>query len=309
MTALASARRRCRLLLLLIAAACAPTPAAEPPVPAAPSPPAAPAEDPAQPPARDYAAHVAALRQRLPHAGFHIVVEPPFVVVGDGGEAAVERSAERTVRWAVRLLQQDFFRTQPDRILDVWLFDGADSYRKHVRQLFGETPHTPFGYYSSRHGALIMNIATGGGTLVHEIVHPFVAADFPDCPSWCNEGLGSLFEQCHERDGHIAGRLNWRLDGLQAAIRERRTVPLSQLVATTTDEFYGGNSGLHYAMARYLLYWLQEHGHLRAFYRDFRAAAATDPTGARTLRAALGIDDLDAWQPGWERWVLTLRRE
>ena len=41
---------------------------------------------------------------------------------------------------------------------------------------------TPYGYYSAAHRALIMNIATGGGTLVHEIVHPFVRANFPQMP-------------------------------------------------------------------------------------------------------------------------------
>ena len=46
-----------------------------------------------------------------------------------------------------------------------------------------------------------MNIATGGGTLVHEIVHPFVEANFPGCPTWFNEGLGSLYEQSAERKG------------------------------------------------------------------------------------------------------------
>ena len=25
---------------------------------------------------------------------------------------------------------------------------------------------------------------TGGGTLVHEIVHPFLRANFPECPAW-----------------------------------------------------------------------------------------------------------------------------
>ena len=53
-------------------------------------------------PERDYEAHVKALRARLPHDGFHVVVEAPFVVTGDGGKAAVERAAERTVRWATR---------------------------------------------------------------------------------------------------------------------------------------------------------------------------------------------------------------
>lgn len=253
--------------------------------------------------------HAARVRERVAGKGFHVAIEEPFVVAGDGGPAAVERCASGTVRWAVRILRQDFFAKSPDRVLEIWLFRDTASYRKHTRELFDDTPSSPFGYYSPKHGALLMNIATGTGTLVHEIVHPFVAADFPGCPSWMNEGLGSLFEQCDEVGGHIVGRTNWRLDGLQQAIRDESTIALSTLVATTTAEFYGERSALHYAMARYLLFWLQQEGKLPGFYRAFRDGQDGDPTGARTLRAALGVTDLDAFQAGWERWVATLRRE
>jgi hypothetical protein len=310
-----------RCVLLILASVSCTCSRSESPVPAAaPQAAAAPAVNPMQgelqdptpaprPPERDYEARVKAVRERVEGRGFHVLVEPPFVVAGDCGKAEVERCAVRTVRWAVKLLKQDFFQKEPERVLEVWLFNGADSYRKHARELFGDTPTTPYGYYSSRHGALIMNISTGGGTLVHEIVHPFVAADFPACPAWMNEGLGSLFEQCHEVDGHIEGRTNWRLDGLQEAIREQRMRKLSELVATSSEEFYGKHSGLHYAMARYLLYALQQQGKLRQFYKDFRDGAAKDPTGAETLRKALGVDDLDAYQAQWEKWVMKLRRE
>lgn len=312
------AAMRCAFLLLASAACAGGTP--ETPAPAVTAPAAAaPADIPMQGelqdpgkaavPVRDYEARVKAVQEKVKGQGFHVLIEEPFVVAGDGGKAAVERSAVHTVRWAVKLLKQDFFKKEPEQVLEIWLFDGADSYRKHARALFHDTPTTPYGYYSARHGALIMNIATGGGTLVHEIVHPFVAADFPGCPSWLNEGLGSLFEQCHEVDGHIAGLTNWRLDGLQDAIQGERTVKLSELVATTTAEFYGARSGLHYAMARYLLYWLQEQGRLRQFYQESRDGAAKDPTGAATLRKLLEVEDLDAFQPGWEKWVLTLQRE
>lgn len=253
------------------------------------------------------AAHLEAMRDRIPD-GFDAVLQPPFVVVGDGGKAAVARSAERTVQWAVDLLRKDFFRDDPSRVLEVWLFDGKASYRKHTHKLFGEVPTTPFGYYSSRHGALIMNIATGGGTLVHEIVHPFVEANVKDCPAWINEGLGSLFEQCRAREGRIIGMLNWRLDGLQDAIKRNKTVPLGRLVATTDAQFYGDKSGLHYAQARYVLYWLQEQGKLRAFWRDWLATRAQDPTARKALRRALGVDDLTEFQPGWERWLAKQRR-
>ena len=110
-----------------------------------------------------------------------------------------------------------------------------------------------------------MNIATGGGTLVHEIVHPFVAANFPACPSWFNEGLGSLYEQCSERDGRIEGLSNWRLAGLQSAIRAGRLPTFEALTATTDREFYDADPGTNYSQARYLCYWLEQHQLLRPF--------------------------------------------
>ena len=84
-----------------------------------------------QPPAhtaREFDEHVATLRRRLPSRQFTIVVERPFVVVGDGGREAVEASARDTVRWAVSLLKRDYFTQDPSEILDVWLFKDSESY-------------------------------------------------------------------------------------------------------------------------------------------------------------------------------------
>lgn len=259
------------------------------------------------------AAHIQKLHQRLEAVGlegrFHIVVEKPFVVLGDGGRAAVERSALATVRWSTDLLMRDYFEQAPIGIHEVWLFKNKESYEGGTRRVFNDVPTTPFGYYTSRHRALIMNIATGGGTLVHEIVHPFIAANFAASPSWFNEGLGSLYEQCRERDGRIVGLTNWRLKGLQEAILAKRTIPLEELVTTTRDEFYGRGSGLHYAMARYLCYWLQEHELLRRFYRSFVDRQKSDATGLATLKNVLGTTDLEAFQREWENFVSELRFE
>lgn len=251
-------------------------------------------------------ARARALRDRHGAAGFTVVVEPPFLVIGDEGEAAVRRWAEGTVRWARKRLRESFFDRDPEPI-DVWLFKDAESYGANVRAIFGEEPGTPFGYYAPRHRALLMNIATGGGTLVHELVHPFVHANFPGCPAWLNEGLGSLFEQCTERDGAIEGLPNWRLGGLQDAIRGGRLRSFDWLLATADDQFYGDERGTNYAQARYLCYYLQDRGILRRFWREFLAAAAADPTGAATLRAVLGARDLAAFQEKWETFVMGLR--
>ena len=154
-----------------------------------------------------------------------------------------------------------------------------------------------------------MNISTGGGTLVHEIVHPFVAADFPQCPSWFNEGLASLYEQAGSRDGHIWGYVNWRLPGLQRAIRAPRCRHSPRLCATSTHEFYADPRGTNYGQARYLCYYLQEQGELREFYRRFRSSVNEDPTGYKTLAAVLGETDMIGFQRRWEKYVLNLEED
>src|SRR5229473_6274136 len=204
----------------------------------------------------DFNRHVEQLKKRLPSNEFSIVVSRPFVVIGDEGAAAVKEHAERTVKWAVDKLKQDFFTKDPNEILDIWLFRDAASYQKNALRLFGEKPSTPYGYYSSAHKALIMNIETGGGTLVHEIVHPFIEANFPACPPWLNEGLGSLYEQSGEVDGHIHGFTNWRLPGLQRAIKAGNVPSFKTLTALDASGFYNEDKGTNYGQARYLCYYL-----------------------------------------------------
>ena len=257
----------------------------------------------------DFKQHVASLQKRLPGPEFTVRIQPPFVVIGDEPASVVERHAEETVKWAVDKLKQDFFTKDPEEILDIWLFKDTASYEKHARELFGQKPTTPYGYYSSADKALVMNISTGGGTLVHEIVHPFVAANFPDCPAWLNEGLGSLYEQSGEQDGHIVGYTNWRLPGLQRAIRRGGLTPFQKLLAMDGRAFYDDDRGTNYAQARYLCYYLQERGLLTRFYREFYANRAADPTGFETLKKVLNETDMDAFQRRWERFVLGLAEE
>jgi hypothetical protein len=250
--------------------------------------------------------HVAELRTKIP-PGFTVVIEPPFVVIGDEAPQIVRMRATKTVKWAVDMLKQDYFKTDPETI-DIWLFRDKDSYETNARALFHDTPTTPFGYYSAEHRALIMNISTGGGTLVHEIVHPFMRANFPACPPWFNEGLASLYEASAEKDGHIRGLVNWRFKGLEKAIKDGKTISFEQLTALSEAQFYGGTESYsqYYAQARYLCYYLQEQGLLKKFYSEFVANAKGDPTGYKTLKRVLGTDDMKAFQKKWEQFILKL---
>ncbi len=255
--------------------------------------------------AADYAQHLMALRPMIPD-GFTVLIEPPFVVLGDEDPDTVRSRSEHTVRWSVRLLEKDFFPKQPDTIIDVWLFGDETSYLHHAKILFGDEPDTPYGYYSPPANALIMNIATGGGTLVHEIVHPYMASNFPDAPPWLNEGMGSLYEACGERDGQIRGLTNWRLPGLQRAISEDMVPTFRQLTDLGEGPFYDDNSGIYYAQSRYLCYYLEQRGLLRKLYHEFLANQEADPTGYETLKKVLGDPHMGAFQDEWEEYVMEL---
>jgi hypothetical protein len=257
-----------------------------------------------------YQRAIASMRTRLERAGvergFHMVIEPPFVVAGDEAPQVVEQRAASVVRWAVERLRAAYFPRDPDAVLEIWLFRDPDSYRHHARALFGAEPTTPYGYFDSSRSALVMDISTGGGTLVHEIVHPYIDANFPRCPAWFNEGLGSLYEQAGDRDGTIVGLLNWRLPALQRALEQGTAPRLRQILAADAGEFYGDQSGLYYAASRYLLYYLQEQGLLQRYYAEFTAAYERDPTGIDTLVEVTGRD-LRQLESEWRRFVMRLR--
>lgn len=255
----------------------------------------------------DFDRHLQKLKERLPHDGFSIVIQKPFVVIGDEPLETVRNRAENTVKWAVDHLKREYFADDPEDIIDIWLFQDANSYEEHTATLYGRKPTTPYGFYSAADKALFMNIATGGGTLVHEIVHPFMASNFPRCPSWFNEGLASLYEQSGERSGRIIGQTNWRLRGLQSAIRKGVVPSFETLCRTTTREFYDQDKGTNYSQARYLCYSLQERGLLQTYYRRFRKNAGQDPSGFEALKAVLGEEDLEDFQKRWEAEILTLK--
>ena len=254
----------------------------------------------------DFAQHIMTLRHRLPE-GFTFVIQSPFIIIGDESPDMVKSRALHTVKAFSDAMKRQYFDTEPPCIFEIWLFKNEVSYRKYTKELFNDTPDTPFGYCSGTHSALIMNIATGGGTLCHEIVHAYVASNFPECPSWFNEGLGSLYEQCQFVDGKAMGMTNWRLAGLHRQIRNNTLPSFKSLCSTTTHEFYNPSTGDNYAQARYLLYYLQEHTMLETYYRTFLKNVSHDPTGYETLKYVLKEDDMTAFQKRWQEWVLALR--
>ncbi len=192
----------------------------------------------------------------------HTIVRPPFVLAGDLKEEELDGWYRETIGPAMRAMANGLLDTLPDRPITVLLFSGESSYEHYGEKLFGDREVSIYGYYKPRERVLVMNIGTGGGTLVHELTHALVDFDFPKIPDWFNEGLASLYEQCRfydDRNGPaIAGLENWRLPSLQKAIRAGKLRPLESLI--TGDDFRGRHQGLNYAQARYFCLYLERQG-------------------------------------------------
>ena len=74
----------------------------------------------------DFARHLDGLKKRLPHGDFHVVVQKPFVVIGDESKEMVNRRSNNPVKWAVEMLKKEYFHRNPGRIIDIWLFNTGD---------------------------------------------------------------------------------------------------------------------------------------------------------------------------------------
>jgi hypothetical protein len=249
---------------------------------------------------------LAGWKDRFDAEHFHYTTAGPFVIAGDGTEAQLARYRDGTIVAATRALQATYFDKHPTEPVLILLFEKPEPYKRLAKKWFGDDDVPHFGFFRRSDRVMLMNVGTGTGTLVHEMVHALMAPDFPDVPDWFNEGLASLYEQCTLGTDTITGHENWRLPDLQVAIRKKTLRPLSEMIED--PHFYDDQHvGINYAQARYLMFYLQQKGLLRDYYRKFRDGVKDDPTGIKTLKQVLKIDDLAAFDKSWRQWVLTLR--
>jgi hypothetical protein len=239
-------------------------------------------------------------------AKLNVVAHPPFVIAGDMSVSRLESYAMMSVVRPAGAMWAAYFDKKPDQVVTTFLFAGQDNYKLHARKDYpdGDAPY--YGYYSPAGRTMVMNINTGTGTLVHELTHSLIVYDFPDVPAWFNEGLASLHEQCNVEQDGITGLPNWRLPGLQAAIRDGKLRPLAELV--TVRDFYGPLQGVNYAQARYFVMYMQHKGLLREFYRHFRDHAEGAAADVRAIEHVFGRKITEI-EPAFIAYVKTLKFE
>lgn len=236
---------------------------------------------------------------------FAVIVRSPFVLASDTAAGELLTRYRNTVLPAAKSMQDCYFRSSANEPITILLLSDELTYRSYAQRLFGQTGVSIYGFYKPSYRTLMINLAAGEGTIVHELTHALIDFDFPDVPLWFNEGLASLHEQCRFTvddlgTRSIEGLDNWRLPLLQQAISQGRVEPLLSLVRA--DDFYGHKEAIHYAQARYFCMYLQHHGLLGEYYEALRAQSGSSIDAAEAIARVLPgrtWQDIDAQFQDW----------
>ncbi len=191
---------------------------------------------------------------------------------------------------------KDFFKNKPKYYITVLIPNSTEEYRRKFGGRQGAA-----GFYNPGTRILTVNLATGGGTMIHEFTHALHYADMEGLsqrhPIWIIEGFGSLYEQCTRREGSGYGMLNWRLPGLKQAIAGDKCYNLKKFIGNS-GSYFSQNAGLSYAISRYIFYFLQEKKMLRKWYAKYRENYEKDKTGLKMLEEVYG-KSIDEFEKDW----------
>ena len=239
---------------------------------------------------------------------YRMVVRAPFVVAGDVSTVEIGRYYEQVILPTADALGRLYTESKPNEPILVLLFAREEDYRRHTQRLFSNAGFSIYGYYEPAARTIGINLASGTGTLVHELTHALLDFDFPNMPLWLNEGIASLHEQAEIRGGErakILGHINWRYPIVVDEIQAGRLQSIRELLASK-DEFRGPQERVNYAHARYLCLYLQQRGQLVSLYEALRSDAENDPTGETTFLRQFADRSWSEIERDFQRWVIHL---
>lgn len=247
-----------------------------------------------------YGRAAARIQTQLPES-WVTLDQSPFLVTGNVSREGLQQALDEVIVPTWQALAVDYFDHTPAEPITIVLMADEASYGDAVGR-FGYNGKGEYaGLYSRRDRRVVLNLATGYGTLAHELTHALAHADFLKMPAWFDEGLASLHEECtFSVDGRrLIGQANWRDAVLRSALR-RANPP--QIEALVTEAFAKREANVDYALARNLCRYLQSQNLLGAYYRKCRARIYSDPTGGLSLLEITGCDNFQQLDAAFQAW-------
>jgi hypothetical protein len=220
-----------------------------------------------------------------------------FVVFSGLDEKTTYSLVDNDIRHTSDGMVNAYVLKTPDSVTAVFLFKDFDSYKDFTLKNtdIEEKDLSPYGYYKISQNIIVIYYITWKGSTKHEISHRYTKADFPNAPSWFDEGLSSLNEKSVYKNGKLIAEFSWRIVALRRAIKDGKYTGLEKMMRTDDEQLYGNRVSYYYAQSRYLLMYLQEKGLLEKYYKTFRDTHDDDPTGISQLEKILGkpLEEID----------------
>jgi len=243
------------------------------------------------------------LAERLPPE-WNSIIREPFVIAGDFPAEELGRYYRDTVAPTSRALAVQYFDTAPTWAITLVLCSTEERFRECHRALGERDRHGYAGIYSRSEHRIIVNVASGEGTLAHELTHALAHADHEHLPEWLDEGLASLYEECEfSVDGlRLVGLENWRGTAVREVLAEGNLQSIADLAS---EDFAKQNPSLDYAQARYFCLFLQQRNLLDPFYRKSRSRVKTDPDALQSLCELFETEDVRVIDRQFQKWLGT----
>ena len=241
-------------------------------------------------------------------ASVRVQVEGAFVLV-DPQHASFFEDEASTVRRTVASLSAGPFPRPLEKPITVSILGTRDAFVRYSKDRYGIDPDKPqlWAYFLRGPREIVVDGMSGVNSLNHELIHPYIAQDWKGgarAPAFLDEGIASQFEAwTWGPDGQEHGVKNWRYAGLLQAMSSKDRGPqtrLDALFGMSDKEFVGKNEQTdearesvqlwHYAIARYVLQWLDSRDPrvMWRFYEEYRDHRDTDPTGVEAFTRAVG---------------------
>jgi hypothetical protein len=217
------------------------------------------------------------------------------IVRGELSKSA-QRDALRITDEVVADVARRFTRSakHPDAAVTLCLLPTEQRFVAIARS-FGEEPPSTWGFYRPDHRIAIINWGQSVGNLRHELVHPLIADDFPDIPAWLNEGVAALYGTAKPTAHGFEFLVNYRLRDLQRAIKAGTLPTVRELALSTEPDVHGATAPTYYAMARYVLLFVERKGKLAALYGELRVASGDAHKQADILASYVDDAKFVAW--------------
>ncbi len=230
-----------------------------------------------------------------------VVDRYPFLVTGNVSLREMQQALDQVVFPTYRALMIDYFDHPPSQPVTLVLMSDEQSFVDVLGRMGYAGRKEYAGIYSRDDRRLVLNLATGEGTLAHELTHALAHADFLKMPEWFDEGLAALHEESvFTADGRrLIGQPNWR-DNLLREAYQRPSRPT--LAGMITGSFGSSAPAVDYALARNLCRYLQTRQLLGAFYRKCRARIHDDPTGGLSLLEIAGSGSFAELDTDFRAW-------